>query len=429
MRKKRTGRSLSPAIGVWAVGLACVFIAGIWFWPRSRSGSEWSIRKPSVTKPGLAHALGMLKRYESYPSEVDLEVDGKLQRVVVQYAFEPQLQEQMETLFKTYHPDFGAFVAIDPATGRVLSMVSYAEDQQLADNLALRATFPSASVFKMVTAAAAISEKSYSAETVIPFDGRNHTLYRRNVLKTAHNRWTRHITLRDAFAHSVNTVFAKIGALVVGPEALARYAERFGYNRPIPADVPVQEGRAPIENGDVWSVAETASGYTRETTMSPLQGAMMAATIANDGQAMEPFAVQSVHALDGSPLYQAVPTGAGQAVPPAVAEEVRKLMRETVTGGTSRRSFRGFFRGDLAHLDVGGKTGSLTGQDPVGKYDWFVGYASDGKQRIAVAALTVHRKFWRVKSSHLARVAFENHFRGQWKESIQEARLSPAVVR
>jgi beta-lactamase class D len=65
---------------------------------------------------------------------------------------------------------------------------------------------------------------------------------------------------------------------------------------------------------------------------------------------------------------------------------------------------------------VGGKTGSLTGLDPEGKYDWFVGFASHGDQRIAVAALTIHRKLWRVKSSYLARKAIENYFKDRMNE-------------
>jgi cell division protein FtsI/penicillin-binding protein 2 len=99
---------------------------------------------------------------------------------------------------------------------------------------------------------------------------------------------------------------------------------------------------------------------------------------------------------------------------PATASEIRSLMKETVLHGTSRGSFRGFFRKDFMDFDVGGKTGSLTGFDPKGKYDWFVGYAHSSGRKIAVAALTIHEKQWRVKSSYLARRAIESYF----KESV-----------
>ncbi len=97
---------------------------------------------------------------------------------------------------------------------------------------------------------------------------------------------------------------------------------------------------------------------------------------------------------------------------PGTAGVIRSLMRETVHRGTSRGTFRGFFKRDYALLDVGGKTGSLSGTDPKGKYDWFVGYADGGTKRIAFASLTIHEKLWRVKSSYLARKAIESYFKG-----------------
>lgn len=60
---------------------------------------------------------------------------------------------------------------------------------------------------------------------------------------------------------------------------------------------------------------------------------------------------------------------------------------------------------------MGGKTGSLTGMSPKGKYDWFMGYASDGNHKIALCALTINEDTWRVKSSFLARTYIESYFR------------------
>ena len=369
-------------------------------------------KSKGFSKDAIARALDSAGAFHSFPGELEVTLDGKKQKVVVQYAFDPKLQEAMESQFKSYRPDYGAFVAIDAVTGRVLSMVSYSARGDISDNLALRATFPSASVFKLVTAAAAISENNFSGATVIPFSGRDHTLYRSNIVGSKMNRWTRYITLKKAFAKSVNTVFGRIGAYTVGANRLGDYADRFGFNHKIVADVPIQEGRAFIQN-DPWLLAESASGYTLDNTMSPFQGAMMAATIANDGQMMEPYAIDSIHTPDGAELYASQPVRGKVAVSAATAAEVRDLMRETVASGTSRKSFRGFFKGAFSGLEVGGKTGSLTGFNPVGKYDWFVGYADGGSHRIAIAALTVHGKLWRVKSSYLARKAMEAFFKGK----------------
>jgi cell division protein FtsI/penicillin-binding protein 2 len=364
-----------------------------------------------LTKDKLAQVFGSSASFYEFPSEVDLSLDGtKKIHAKIQYSFDAKLQKAMENLIQSYSPDYGAFVALDATTGRVLSMVSYSRAKKTLDNLAIRASFPSASVFKVVTATAAIEKNRISGDTVIPFNGRNHTLYRGQILNSKLTRWTRYITLREAFARSINTVFGKIGAFTVGSIGLKQYADRFGFNRKISCDLPIQEGHAPIPE-DSWGLAETASGYTRENTMSPLQGALIAASVANDGVMMEPYVVQSVTQDDGTSLYHVQPKVANVTMDPATASEIRSLMRETVLHGTSRGSFRGFFKKDFSFINVGGKTGSLTGYDPRGKYDWFIGYADSGLQRIAVAALTIHEKQWRVKSSYLARRAIESYFK------------------
>ena len=87
-----------------------------------------------------------------------------------------------------------------------------------------------------------MAEAKMTPESVIAFNGRNHTLYRSNVLDSNQHRWTRFMTLREAFGKSVNTVFGRIGAFSVGPERLREYAERFGFDASIPTDLPLQEG-------------------------------------------------------------------------------------------------------------------------------------------------------------------------------------------
>lgn len=216
-------------------------------------------------------------------------------------------------------------------------------------------------------------------------------------------RWTRRMTVREAFSRSVNTVFGKLGLFYVGPKELMRYAERFHFNHPIESDMPVQTGYAKIAAEDYWSVVTAASGFTRDNTMSPVQGAMIAAAVANDGVMMEPYLVRSLHDANGEMVYQAQPRQASVALERKSAENLRVMMRETIRSGTSRKSFRVMNqRTKFDDVEVGGKTGSLTGTDPFGRCDWFVGYMRYKGQKIAVAALTVNEEKWRVKSSYLA---------------------------
>jgi cell division protein FtsI/penicillin-binding protein 2 len=366
--------------------------------------------KPVIHKSEIASALEAAKVGQDFPKELTLDLKGRPYPVSVEYAFHEGLTNEMAGHFRTYKPDYGAFVAIDATTGRVLTLISYSEEEGFKDqNLALRATFPSASVFKIVTASAAIAERKLSSSSIVSFNGRPHTLYRKNIFAEKINRWTTHITLKEAFAKSINTVFGKLGVFTVGPSELKNYAERFGFNRKLPSDLPFEQSKADITE-DPWEVAESASGYTRNNTMSPLQGALIAAAIANDGKLMEPWAVEDLRNAEGEIVYQNVPTLSNTVIDPQSANEMKELMRETVASGTSRVSFRGFKKSPYGFVDVGGKTGSLLGDEPKGKYDWFVGYGSAGEHRIAVASLVISNEYWKVKSSLLARKALEYYF-------------------
>ena len=386
----------------------------------------------ALSKAQIAAAIGSPPTLDAFPEELDLSFTGRAPRPLrVSYTFDRPLQQYMEQLFSEYRPDYGSFVALEARSGRILCLVSYARDAPLLENLALRASFPSASVFKIVTAAAAVENRQLSGDTVLSYSGRKHTLYRGQILESRITRWTRHITLRDAFSHSINTIFGRLGAFTLGPNFLKTTAEAFGFNRQIVSDLTLQPGRAsiPEDPEDAWGLAESASGFTRENTMSPLQGALIAAAVANDGVMMEPYAVESLRDPSGRSLYNNAVQVAAVSTQPSTAREVRSMMQKTVRFGTPRGSFKGFFRGTTANIEVGGKTGSLTGFDPPGKYDWFVGYAHAGTEHLAFASLTVHQKQWRVKSAYLARRAIEYHFGSKQGPNLLQRRPARHLAR
>ena len=82
-----------------------------------------------------------------------------------------------------------------------------------------------------------------------------------------------------------------------------------------------------------------------------------------------------------------------------------------MTSGTGRKSFRQMVKNrKFEEIEMGGKTGSLQGDNPKGKVDWFVGYAIDENEKIAIAAITVNKEKWTVKSTYLAQSMFRKHF-------------------
>ncbi len=373
-----------------------------------------------LSKGAISSALEASLNSNIFPREIEVQSGLRKTKLVPSYSLDLLSQHKMEKLFSQYRPDYGAFVAVDATTGAILSMISYTREPKNIGNLVLKATFPAASIFKVVTAAAAIDQKKADPNTIVSYTGSNHTLYKRNLSEKFNPRWARKVTLREAFARSINSVFGKVGLYILKPEELTEYAKRFQFNQTINADVPVQPGTFYLEAEDQYKIAEAASGFTRTAQMSPLQGALMAASIVNEGMMMEPYLVSSLHTPQGETFYKVDIKPLGQVMESQSAKNLRELMRETVVRGTSQKSFRDLLRKKKAQeIEMGGKTGHLTGLSPKGNYDWFVGYATDGKKQVALAALTINEETWRVKSSYLARQFFESYFR---KVSLPEGK-------
>jgi penicillin-binding protein A len=401
LQNRKKSLNLLKSLSFLGLGVVLLFVGGRLAFRREAAKVERSL---------VARSLGPALKEGVLPPEIELNGFG---RAVAEYTIDPLHQGRIEKLLQQYRPDYGAFVALDALTGKVLVLVSYNHGKSSSENLALKASFPAASIFKIVTAAAALDQGVLSADTVIPFNGASHTLYRRNVTDQSVGRWTRQITLRDAFARSVNTVFAKIGMFVLEPLQLRDYAERFHFNKDIASDVPIERGQFQLDAAEPWGIGEVASGFNRVSSMSPLQGALIASAVANDGLMMEPYIVESL-LVSGQPVYQGVPRTAATTMKGETAAELRRLMVETIRTGTSRQAFRTLLvKPQYRSLEMGGKTGSLKGLSPKGKCDWFVGFVRGADKRIAIAALTVNEDLWRVKASHLARVFVEEYFRSR----------------
>ena len=153
---------------------------------------------------------------------------------IVHYSLDTTLQRLGKKYFKQYHPKYGAFAAIEPSTGRVLSLVSYTREDEisLGINLYCRSFFPAASIFKTIVAAAAIERAGLKAESNLKTYGANHTLYHSQLKKELKNY--REVTFQEAYAYSINPVFGRIGLFLVGADGLNEYAVKFGFNAEIP---------------------------------------------------------------------------------------------------------------------------------------------------------------------------------------------------
>lgn len=382
------------------------------------SEDEW-LKKTLEARQVISNSISGAIRANRKPTEGLFAPEGESEKLKlkINYTLQDEVQKESDSLLKRYRPDYAAIVMLDSKTGRILAMSTFEKANALGSNLALRATFPAASIFKVITASAAIDKAGVSPEHKIAFNGGNYTLYKKNVLSDKVNRWTRFITLKEAFARSINTAFGRLSLESLEPKDISEYASRFMFNEIIPADFTVETSQAKVPTEKGFALTEVASGFNRFNTMSPIHGAMIASTILNEGKMMIPYIVDSLENASGEKIYQAQALERGQIVRPESAEKVRQMMEQTVLSGTSRKSFRKIIRDKkFREVEMGGKTGHFSSLNPKGRTDWFIGYASDGQDKIAIAAITVNIHKWTVKSSALGEMMFRKYFKDKLDE-------------
>jgi peptidoglycan glycosyltransferase len=333
-------------------------------------------------------------------------VQTTLSRPTQQTAFE-QLRDATEQ---------GAVVALDPRTGAVQAMVSlptfdpnplashdtvaaqqaYEElDQDPAQPLLNRAVaerYPPGSTFKVIDSAAALqrgftpdSDLAGGAEYLPPTAGQP-------IRNAPGVVCPNQLTLAQALAVSCNTAFSRLAAEELGADALRQTAAEFGFTddgltvgRLDGGGIPVAEsvtGEMLREDGqeDPPTVAQSAIGQA-SVQMTPMQGAMVAAAVANNGVQMRPYLIEQLQDADLRPVYRADPEELRRPIPPEVATPLRDMMVGVVTGGTGGNAA-------ISGVVVGGKTGTAeTGQDTA-DHGWFIGFAIvDGQPVSAVAVL------------------------------------------
>ena len=314
----------------------------------------------------------------------------------VRLTIEPKLQKPMEKLLRMYKPVGAAVVALDPKTGKVLSIA------EIGEGSATKALYPAASVFKIITGAALL-EKGVSPDVQTCYHGGIRRLVGK-LLEDKPNLDRRCLSLSMAMARSANVVFAKMAVKHLDGDDLRQVAERFLFNRPI-FDQPVTQSSAEIPDEGL-GFAKSAAGFG-EVKLSPVHASLIAAAVGNGGVAMEPSVIDAV---DG---VRVDPTGSMRLLNAETASALRDMMKLTVSQGTATSSFRERRRMVLGDIEVAGKTGSMsTHRGPFKDYSWFVGFAPAEDPKIAVAAVVVNGPKWRIHAPYIAREALKAYLVG-----------------
>jgi peptidoglycan glycosyltransferase len=310
----------------------------------------------------------------------------------------------------------GAAVAIDPRTGAVQALVSMPsfdpnpltshDTGAAADayrklegdkngplkNRALSEVLPPGSTFKVIDSAAAL-ESGYTKETQIPAG----PVYRpptsgadiRNAVPSICPG--RQVSLIDALTESCNTGFAQLG-VKLGANKIKEKARQFGFEqedltcgRLNDGGLPVAASRTgsiqgPDGRDDPGALAQSSIGQ-RDVRMTPIEGAMIAAAVANNGSQMRPYLVQQLLGPDRTTSYYAAePRQLRQPVSGQVARDLQDMMVSVVEKGTGGAA-------KINGFTVGGKTGTAENGENADDHGWFIGFVSKNGQPISAVAV------------------------------------------
>jgi len=293
----------------------------------------------------------------------------------------------------------GAVVALDPSTGKVLALASsptfdpnqlsshdpaairaysdsLSEDQ--TTNFAISQRYSPGSIFKVVVSAAALATGEYTPDTVVPAPQQLDLPGTDRELNNYDNEScdaSGQQTLEAALTISCNTAFGQLG-MDLGEDAVRDMAEAFGVDDE-GFEVPLQVEGSTV--GDIASDAQLAQSSIGQfnVQLTPMEAAMIAAAVANDGTLMKPYLVNSVQAPDLTVLDQTDPEEMSQPVSAEVAGQLTEMMTSVVANGTGRKA-------QISGVTVAGKTGTAEDGERL-DHNWFIGFAPAEDPEIAVA--------------------------------------------
>ncbi len=364
---------------------------------------------------GLEESYNAYLRGEQGGNPVTEWLDGILHRERHGYdltlSIDPDLQRKADELLGNRQ---GAVILMDAKTGAVLAMVSkpnfdpnqlyanvgpnsdeqtrraqaYWRELQQSGNspLVVRATqgrYVPGSIFKTVTASAAIETGTARPDTVYRDEGALNVDSRVIIEQNRPDPKRVNYTLSEAYGYSLNVVFAQVG-LQLGGDRLADYAKRFGFGQEIPFDVPVAASQIASDPAFLTNragLADTAFGQG-QLLVTPMQMALVAEAVANNGVMMRPYLVEKVSRYDGKTLQTRGPEAWLRPIKPETAAQVRDMMVKSVQSGYARDA-------QIPGYTVGGKTGTAeVGQQQ--PHAWFIGFAGKGEPQYVVAVIVEH---------------------------------------
>lgn len=306
---------------------------------------------------------------------------------VIQYIAERELDKA----FKTYHAKGASIVVMNPHTGAILALanrptydlnnhVNVSNDQMR--NRAICDLFEPGSVFKIVTASAAIEEKKVNEEDRFFCENGSYRVASHILHDHRPHGW---LSFREVIVESSNIGTTKV-AQILGPEIITRYIKLFGFGSKLGINLP-GEILGIVREPRLWSkISIAAIPIGQEVGVTTLQLVAAVAVIANGGQLMKPYIVQEIRDKQGETIKKSSPTMIRKVISLDTAERVKKILMGVVEEGTGKLA-------KVAGFTAAGKTGTAQKLEPNGTYSHnkfvasFIGFAPAEDPLVAIAVV------------------------------------------
>ncbi len=341
---------------------------------------------------GTADAESSLAKALALPApSTGLVLESKQDGLQVDFTTDAALEGTIGELMKAGNVPMSHVIVMDPATGEVYAFVS-GDPERFPATWA----YPTASLMKIVTAAATLKHAPEAVERNCYYDGSPYRLAEGDIQAKDHGSHVMSFT--RALAFSNNQCFARLAVNEIGEEALVDEMRNLGL-----FDPPAARHLA----GNVKDVnSPLALGYLGSglggSNITPLAAARLAAVLAH-GKLVRPHWIWRVRRSNGDVLALPGHQQAEEVWPESVVDDLRELLVNVTESGTASRAFRRADGGKLLRqVQVAGKTGTISGSNPVGRYQWFIGVAPADDPKIAIATVVVNDPFDGWSASKLA---------------------------
>jgi cell division protein FtsI (penicillin-binding protein 3) len=345
---------------------------------RGEPGWALYLRDAHQKKLGLWEKMVMPK--DGY--DVVLTIDEMIQYIA---------ERELDKAFRKYHAKGASIIVMDPHTGAILALANRPtfdpnEREQInrdeIRNRALCDLFEPGSVFKVVTAAAALEEKKVSEENKFFCENGAYRVANHILHDHRPHGW---LTFREVIEQSSNIGVAKVAQLL-GNDTVYRYIRLFGFGSKLEVDLP-GEINGVIREPRFWSKLSIATiPMGQEVGVTALQLVSAISVIANGGHLMKPYIVREVRDKYGEIIKSYDPVIVHEVISLDTAERLRKILTGVTEEGTGKLA-------NIEGINVAGKTGTAQKLEPNGTYSHskyvasFIGFVPAERPVIAIAVV------------------------------------------